>query len=264
MDKFMKISRILITLLAIIFLFIFISAYCCGRVLNIGNITGIIICLILIFKFGFMDKYISFKELFCKKMFTKIIWKIYSFCGIAFAVYAILVSSLMIGVSFISPKENSTAVVLGAKVNPNGPSIALWGRIKAAEKYLKENPHAEAVVTGGKGQDEPISEAECMYECLVKNGIQADRIVKEDKATDTMENLKFSYVIIKENEMSDNLAIATDSYHQLRTRIIAHKLNIDTNIGSVNAVPDSFIGIAIYPTYFVREWFALPAELLGL
>lgn len=262
MNKLKNLINGLIVFAAVMFLFIFLAPYLYSRILNIGNLAGIFICLLLIFKFGFRDKYIQLKNKLSQKKFTKVLWRIYSICGIAFTIYAVLVSSLMIGFSMDNPEKNSTVVVLGAKVNPNGPSVALWGRIKGAENYLNNNPDAVAVVTGGQGYDEPMSEAQCMYDTLIESGIEESRIYIEDKATDTYENIKFSCDIIKENKLDDNLAIATDSYHQLRARIIALKQGVNTEIGAVNAKNDSIIGAAIYPTYFVREWFAIPVEIL--
>ncbi len=85
------------------------------------------------------------------------------------------------------------------------------------------------------------------------------------------QNLKFSYRIIKEkglltsnNSEVNNIAIVTDSFHQFRARIIASKLKnsygIKTKLGSVNA-KNGRIGITLYPTFFVREWIAIPFEI---
>lgn len=262
MEILKKLINILITLLALIFLFIFIVPYFFARILNIGNIAGTLICLLLIFKFGFSQQYNELKSKLNQKKSTGILLKIYSICGIIFTIYAVIISGLMIGCSMISPRETATAVVLGAKVNPNGASVALAGRIRGAEKYLRNTPKAKAVVTGGQGADEPISEAQCMYEHLTASGIDESRIFIENQATDTYENIQFSCKIIQENNLDDNLAIATDSYHQMRARIIARKQGVTTEIGAVNAITDSTIGVGIYPTYFVREWFAIPVEIL--
>ena len=63
--------------------------------------------------------------------------------------------------------------------------------------YLNENKNAKAVVTGGQGSDEAISEGQCMYDTLVGMGIDKDRIFIEDKAENTQQNIKYSYDIIE-------------------------------------------------------------------
>lgn len=262
-----KFFRILITVLALIFIIVFSMPLKWG-VLNIGNIVGGLICLVLIIRFGFSKQYKSAKEKFCKKKAVKIIWRIFSVASITFAIYACIVSCLMIGFSLDAPKEPATAIVLGAKVNNYGPSVPLLKRIQAGENYLNNNPNTVAVVTGGKGTDEYISEGDCMYNCMVQDGIEADRIFVENKAQNTYQNIEFSYNLIKENKLDDSLAIVTDSYHQLRARLIARKQGITTDIGAVNT---SLVGatrfetictVFNYPTYFVREWFAIPVEFL--
>ncbi len=88
-------------------------------------------------------------------------------------------------------------VVLGAKVNPDGPSVSLWDRICAAYTYLDTHPGVTAVLSGGRGTDEPITEAQCMYRELVELGIDPHRLILEEEATSTWENLhlgKFEFL----------------------------------------------------------------------
>ena len=48
------------------------------------------------------------------------------------------------------------------------------------------------VVSGGKGSGEKITEAKAMKDYLIKNGIDKNRIIEEDKSTNTYENFKYS------------------------------------------------------------------------
>ncbi len=156
-----------------------------------------------------------------------------------------------------SPAENATAVVLGAQVKPWGPSKILQGRIDAAEKYLAENPDSLAVLTGGQGIDEPISEAQSMYDVITADGFSSSRLYMEDEAENTTENLKFSMKIIEDNKLNKDIAVVTDGFHQLRVSIIAYKMGIKENVGAVNADTS----LIYMPTYIVREWFAIPYEI---
>lgn len=198
------------------------------------------------------------KELCLKTGFTHVLFVIVNVCFIAFAVYGALVTGAMVICASQAPAENSTAVVLGAQVKPWGPSTILRGRINAAEEYLNENPDACAVLSGGKGDDEPMSEAQSMYETLTKKGIDPDRLYQEDMATNTTENFEYSLEIIKENGLDEDLAVVTDGFHQLRARIICMQLGIKQNVGAVNADTS----LKYLPVYIVREWFALPYQVL--
>lgn len=261
-----------IFIIALIFLIWFIIPIISYRVLNPGNIFGIVLCLYLMFWSGLNNKYVEIKNALCSVQAVKILWKGFNVCAVLFVAYAVIVSGLMVYHAFFTkPEKNATAIVLGAQVKPWGPSKLLQQRIEAAVDYMKENPEAKAVVSGGQGSDEPMSEAQCMYENMVKQGIDKNRIYKEDKSVNTKQNLKFSYRIINDNKLlasnnpeSNGIAIVTDSFHQFRARIIASKLKntygIKTKLGSVNA-KNGRIGITLYPTFFVREWIAIPFEI---
>ena len=54
-------------------------------------------------------------------------------------------------------------VVLGCQVMPDGePSILLRDRLDRALDYLEDHPDLTVVVSGGQGDDEPVTEAQCM------------------------------------------------------------------------------------------------------
>ena len=119
-------------------------------------------------------------------------------------------------------------VVLGAKVREDGPSVSLWDRIYAAADYLKAHEDVIAIVSGGQGADEPITEAEAMRRELVNLGIEEDRIWLEDRATSTDENMRFSLELIQEKTGSrpEKLAILSSEYHLYRVSLMAEKLGV--------------------------------------
>ena len=83
----------------------------------------------------------------------------------------------------MSVKKNlDYIIVLGAHVD----------RARRALLYLEENPGTKAVLSGGKGTGENISEAEAMYRYLTGHGIDGSRLILEEKSTSTKENLAFS------------------------------------------------------------------------
>lgn len=252
-----KIFRIALTLTAVFFLLCFIAPVMTG-IVNIGNISGGALCLWIIFVFGTRNSYNTVKSWLKKHLVTKILLYSVNFCFATLLCYGIAVSACMIAATAVQPKANATAVVLGAEVNSRGPSTILRGRINAALKYLNENPEAKAVLTGGQGSNEPMSEAQAMYDELVKAGISPDRLYIEDRATNTDENIEYSMEIIYREGLNPDIAIATDSFHQLRAHIIAGQKEVRGRVGSINA--DTFPPFV--PTFAVREWFALPYQVL--
>ena len=137
--------------------------------------------------------------------------------------------ALVIRASFGDPdKSCQYMVVLGAKVRADGPSVSLWDRIYGAQAYLLEHPEVIAVVSGGQGADEPMTEAQCMYDALVALGISPDRIWVEDKAESTWENLNFSLDLIEEKTGTrpTEIGVLSSEYHLFRASLFAKACDV--------------------------------------
>ncbi len=149
------------------------------------------------------------------------------------------------------PDSNADyVIVLGAKVNGTRPSRVLRQRLDTAIEYAEQNSDSEIIVTGGKGTDEDISEAEAMKNYLVKKGISGDRIITENKAADTGENLEFSKDIIGDTDKS--IVIVTSDFHMYRAVKIAEQTGF-TRISGLPARTDA----GLVPNYYVREAFGV-------
>lgn len=257
-----KIIRFVLALIAAVFLVWFIAPVFWG-IWHIGCIVGILLCSAVLFRACFAKLYHRIKRKMCKAKATKLLLRIVQIGAVAVIVYCTAVSAFMVYAMLPQDcSDNATAIVLGAHVKKSGPSSVLWQRIEAGEDHLNEHPGAAAVLTGGQGDNEPISEAQSMYDNMVKDGISPDRLYREDKAINTDENIRFSLKIIEDHDLRRDLAIVSDSYHQLRARIIAHKIDSDLHVTPVNTKNTRPAAIAAYPSYFVREWLAIPVEII--
>ena len=123
-NKAFKIFRVIITLIAIVFLLLFVSGALWG-IVNIGNLVGGLLCVWLIFAFGTRNKYKSLKEKLKKNIFGKIVLYGINFCFTALLCYGLIVTGLMTFACIQQPKQNATAIVLGAQVTENGPSMMI-------------------------------------------------------------------------------------------------------------------------------------------
>ena len=141
-------------------------------------------------------------------------------------------------------------VVLGAKVNGTAPSRTLRERIDAAATYLRENPNTIAVVSGGQGSDEGISEAQCIYNGLVQRGIASERIWLEDRATSTWENLNYSMELIREKSgcRPEKIGLVTSDFHLCRAKLFAEKCGIQAS-----GIPGKTENPVYFFNYFLRE-----------
>ena len=138
--------------------------------------------------------------------------------------------ALIIRASFGDLAEDvDYVVVLGAKVNANGPSVSLWDRICGAYEYAEEHPDTVLILSGGQGTDEPITEAECMHRELVELGIHPKQLRMEDKATSTWENLKFSLDLIEAETGTrpGKIGVLSSEYHLFRASLFAKACDVE-------------------------------------
>ena len=151
-------------------------------------------------------------------------------------------------------------IILGCSIRPDGtPTPLLQSRIDRAvsfdnEQSEKHSRRAKFIPSGGQGSDEVISEAECMKRYLVKNGIEEERIIKEDKSVNTYQNLAFSKKIIEEDcgdIDSVNVAFSTTNYHIFRGYTIAKKLGF--KVKGLSAKTKYYF----FPNAFLREFIGL-------
>lgn len=144
------------------------------------------------------------------------------------------------------------AIVLGCGVNGTVPTGSLVRRMDKAIEYYNNNNKALIVVSGGRGPQEDISEAQAMYEYMTERGVPAGNIVMEDKAASTDENFRFSKEILDKRLGDDYRAVyITNSFHSYRAGKLA-RLN-GLNVRSYSASTEPF---SVLPCY-LREVLAV-------
>ncbi len=161
---------------------------------------------------------------------VKLLRRIFTACLILGLLVVGATEAVIIRYSLGNPEEPvDYVVVLGAKIRDIGPSASLWDRIHGAYDYLAAHPDVTAVLSGGQGADEPIPEAQAMYDELVKLGIDENRLWMEDQATSTWENLNFSLDLIeaKTGVRPETLGIISSEYHLFRSSLFARKCGVD-------------------------------------
>jgi len=155
-----------------------------------------------------------------------------------------------------NPPDDATLIILGARVAGDEPSQILYRRMKAALRFLHDNPKSVAIPSGGLGSEASISEAEAMRRFFVSGGISENRVFTEDSSTSTRENVVFSSTIIHRHDLSKNVAIVTDGFHQFRAQNFAKDAGL-----SPSALP-SVTPIHLLPFYWLREIVAISMQVV--
>lgn len=169
----------------------------------------------------------------------------------------ILIGTIIIALKAVKRKvayNKDYLIILGCKIKEDGSLTPLLkGRVDKALEFrnnqLKETGKDLIFIpSGGKGNDEIISEAEAIKNYLLEKGIKEKNIIIENKSKNTYENIKYSNKLISKKKA--NICFSTTNYHVLRTGLLATSqgLKID-GIGSktksyfwINAFIREFIG----------------------
>lgn len=108
-------------------------------------------------------------------------------------------------------------VVLGFQLNPDGSMRdELVERLQVALASAEKYPHALVVCTGGgtAAANKDATEAGCMAQYLMEQGLAPERIIVEDRSQTTAQNAAFTCQILAEQyPQVRQLAILSSDYH---------------------------------------------------
>ncbi|MCR5009819.1 MAG: YdcF family protein [Clostridia bacterium] len=147
-------------------------------------------------------------------------------------IIGVIIASAIV-VHYEPEKDKDYIIILGCGIRKDGtPTPLLKGRVDRAlrfrEQQLKETGKDLCfVVSGGQGPNEVISEAECMKNYLISQGIPEERIITEDKSTTTADNMSFSKEkIAQAGGLNGKIAYATTNYHVFRGGLKARRVKM--------------------------------------
>lgn len=145
-------------------------------------------------------------------------------------------------------------IVLGAAMHGDQPSVSLEDRLLAAQTYLEKHPRTIAVVTGGQGRHESLPEGAGMRNWLLARGIAPERVISEERARDTRQNIQYSLEIIRQHteEKTVKIAVLSSEYHLYRAKELLGQY-VENPLGI--AAPTSLFLVKV--NYFLREAFAV-------
>ena len=223
--------------------------------LNLGTVFPGFIGMMLMVWVRYKDviKYKLLKEKYCsiQKIFLAVagLW-IVSFIIIEGLIFSAAYSKETYDVDYV--------VVLGTGLNGKYISLALKERLDSAVDFLNKNPAVKAVVSGGQGYAEDISEAQAMKEYLIQKNINENRIIKEDKSTSTMENFRFTRKTLERIDKRQiyKIEVITNDFHMFRSKILARR-NGFIPYGISSKTP-----LYILPNCLIREYFAVVKSLM--
>ena len=161
-------------------------------------------------------------------------------------------------------------VIFGCQMRRDGPSVLLKDRLDAALAYWEAHPDIKIVVTGGKGDDEHVSEARGMYDYRTAHGVDGANIYMEDKSRNTWQNINNTFALMEREgwELTDDVLLVSSGFHLARIELLWNRARVQALRGetyggqyvSTLAAPVSHAPSAVQ--MFFREPLALVKSFL--
>lgn len=177
------------------------------------------------------------------------VWLIVTVSGI----FIIVQAMIMIAAMTAQDGNADYAIVLGAGIIRREPSYTLARRLDFAVEYLNHHPKGKVVVAGGRSEGQLASEAQVMKWYLEGQGIDPNRVLKEEQSTNTLENLRNGITLLRSQEGREieEIVIITSDYHLFRAQLIGRRIGIKS-YGISASSPSN-----LYWYYAAREFAAL-------
>jgi len=182
---------------------------------------------------------------------TTLVFGYVSFLLVSYVIYAFLYSRMAVDDDADFVVVLGSGLKGGSRVTPLLASRLERGRQVYSALAAHGPPGPLLIVSGGKGSDEHLTEAEAMARYLTERGFPAARLMREDRSRTTEENLAFSQAIMDQAGPGSACVIVTSSFHAFRAAIIARRLGVN---GHVTGAPTAAY---YWPTAILREFAAV-------
>ena len=150
------------------------------------------------------------------------------------------------------PRPADVAVVLGAKVRPDGvPSQRLRDRLQRGLDLWRAGTVSHLLVSGGLGA-EGHDEAHVMAEWLIARGVPPERVLRDPDGWTTWHTARNAGPLLRERGLDSVLVVST-YYHLPRTALAFRRAGLP---------PAGTARARFRPG--PRDLYAIPRELLGL
>ena len=198
------------------------------------NVLGIVLAVLLVggeVLIFWWDYYVSGSqtEVMVHDMLTNLLAAIYLYFE------CMMVGTMVadaIAARYEPEKDKDYIIVLGCAIRKDGtPTPLLRGRLDRALAFAREQEKTSGkapvfVLSGGQGSDEVISEAACMARYLSEQGVGEERMILEDRSTDTEENMGNSKALIFARDPGAKVAFSTTNYHVFRSGLKARRVKM--------------------------------------
>ncbi len=150
-------------------------------------------------------------------------------------------------------------LILGAQVKEDGTlSRQLEDRLRTGYAYWLDHPGCVVIVSGGRGKNEPVPEADAMADWLAAQGVPEEKIIRESRSSDTKENIRNSLEWI--DAENGKVLVVTSDYHVPRAVRIAKDAGLNADGAGAPTLPEYWIKnhfreVLAWGKYYLKKLF---------
>ena len=148
------------------------------------------------------------------KLIKVIGWLLRTALLIGLGCIVFLFAKITISGSITTPGTADYAIVMGLALQNGRPTQDLLARVDTAVEFSLENPHTILILTGGNPDENGLTEAAVMRDLLMERGVPEERMILEDRAETTKQNM-YNTADIADTEKP--VVIITSNYHMERS-----------------------------------------------
>lgn len=219
-------------------------------VMNFGTVfpgvVGTLLFVIGLLQLTNRGRFLTVKNVFLKRIGIAAI--------VIFVISFVMIQAIMLfSIRTDQDVEVDYLVILGGGLKDDQIPLTVRNRLDKGLEFIEKYPDIKVIVTGGQGRGQTITEAEAMERYLMENNISADRIIKEERATSTMENFKYSKAILEKlTGRSDyKVMVVTNGFHLFRAKVLAERNGFEPYGMPARTNP------YLLANHCIREYFAI-------
>ncbi len=144
---------------------------------------------------------------------------------VGMCIYLFLIGYVLFFAHSTATYSENAVIVLGCGLNRDGtPGPTLTKRLEGCIEYYNKNPDCYVVVSGSYSRFNNVTEGIAMKNYLLENNIPDEKILLDEKATNTRENFRYSMELLNQKNIpTENICYITNSFHVYRSGIYARQ-----------------------------------------
>ena len=156
--------------------------------------------------------------------------------------------------STVDTTQADLILVFGKRLQSGQIDSDYRARLQAAAVLMHSDPSRRLLLLGGAASEGEISESAAGEAFLVSEGVEIQRLSREEKSKNTLENLRHARDLLTEPS-NPSMALLSNRYHLARIHTMALSLGMDHHLCAAEANYRFRWGLV--PRLLVEAWYIL-------